>query len=140
MEIGFGSGKKEKELLQKKEAEEKIESATNLLNNISRRYNQMNSNFENLDSNIDERNDKWYGEIEEFNDEVKKLEDEMIFIKDLNSKNLKLMENIISRFKSSAKTSDYEEASTKLDSWNVESFVTKKRFKRILLEEIEKRV
>ena len=50
------------------------------------------------------------------------------------------MEKLIIRFKNSAKTSDYEKTTSKLNSWNVENYVTKKRFKKILLEDIEKRI
>jgi len=54
--------------------------------------------------------------------------------------NINMMEKVINRFKNAAKNIDHQKTQERLDNWRVEDLISKDRFKKILLQEIERRM
>lgn len=108
--------------------------------NISRRYSQMEVNFKKQDDLLDLRNNDWDSDIKSSDLELEGLKNDIESMKEILSKNIKVMEMIISRFKDAAKLSDYNSTLEYLDKWKVENMITKDKFKKLLLKELELRI
>lgn len=140
MDLNFNSAKKEKAKEQSNADNDIIEETRSLVININRRLNKIEQSSQKTSISMSERDDGWDSQITLFANELEVLTSELKEIESRTSKNLKLMGKIINRFKNASKKTDYNETLKKLDNWNVDQFVTKNSFHKILLTEIQRRL
>ncbi|PLW79695.1 hypothetical protein C0585_06905 [Candidatus Woesearchaeota archaeon] len=138
MEINLGSDKK-KEMEKIHNEMIFLEDVQKQIKGISRRFKNMEDKFEEVNNSMVVRDESWDGSISSFEKGIEDLKLEVESLAKILSSDLNHMQSIISKFKDAAKNNEKEESLSKLDGWKVEGLVTRDRFKKLLIEEINNR-
>ena len=139
MEINLGSDKK-KEMEKIHNEMLFLEDVQKQIVGISRRFKNMEDKFEEVSNDLVSRGEGWDESISSFEIGIEDLKSEIESLSNIISTDTKQMQSIISKFKDAAKNNEKEESLSKLDGWKVEGLVTRDRFKKLLIEEINNRI
>lgn len=141
MEINFKSGSGEKKKLEEQKNQTDLENnLRSELKKLSKRISSIEQNFENVDKEMTKRDIDWSGSMDK---DKKNMESFKKTLQSLDKKindDINTMQNIISQFKNSVKSNEFNKTNAKIDNIKNESLITKNRFKKLIIEEIDKRL